>query len=238
VADGRVHLKLARELGVGPAPLDLSRLGRLPVFAHHPTCGRHDHHLLRPFGLALCLGCTCMYTGLAVAIAALVAIAPPSGLGSAAFLGAAALLCAAPAFGQPFVQRRWYKIPSRFALGAGFGLVLGAAWWAPSDALGWAARALMLVGTLGLAAAALALRRRRSNDPCRQCPWGAFPLCAHNLPALWRLREASGPDPFLDSVLSELEPLAPYPPRLDAVPPVARPGQVVFGRFPDGSTLS
>ena len=77
-----------------------------------------------------------------------------------------------------------------------------------------------------------ALRRRRSNDPCRQCPWGAYPLCAHNLPALRRLREASGPDPFLDSVLSELEPLAPYPPKLDAAPPVARPGQVVFGRFP------
>lgn len=174
-----------------------------------------------------------MYSGLAAALAGLIATAPPTGLGPAAALGVAALLCAAPTFAQPFVQRRWYKLPARFALGVGLGLVLGAAWCSPSDALGWAARALMLVGTLGLASLALALRRRRSNDPCRQCPWGSFPLCAHNLPALRRLREMSSPDPFLDGVLAELEPLAPYAPRLGAAPPVTRPGRVAFERLSD-----
>ena len=35
-------------------------------------------------------------------------------------LYSAALVAFAPTFGQPFLQRRWYKLPSRMALGVGF----------------------------------------------------------------------------------------------------------------------
>ncbi|TKD07310.1 hypothetical protein [Polyangium fumosum] len=214
--------------GVPPAAFALSELGRYPSFAHHPTCGRHDHHLVRPFGVPLCLGCACMYPGIAVALIALFFVSPAHDVATAFKVAMAALGCAVPTFFQPFIQRRWYKIPARFVLGVGFGLVAGAAWLLPNTLLGWAIRAAVVVATLGLGTAALRLRAKRLDDPCKSCPWGTFPVCAHNLPALRRIREQQGPDPFVDSLLAELEPLAPYPPRLGETPPVQRQGQFQF----------
>ncbi|EYF04878.1 Hypothetical protein CAP_3904 [Chondromyces apiculatus DSM 436] len=211
---------------------DLSALGRLPALAHHPTCGRHDHHLLRPFGLALCLGCTSMYPGIAAALGGLLLAAPDQGFRSVITLGVVSLLCAGPTFAQPFVQKRWFKVPARFTLGVGIGLLLGAVWCAPFSVLGWAARVVMVAAAIGLAATALTLRQRHAKDPCLQCPWGSYPLCAYNLPAIQRMRDARGPDPLLDGLIAELSPLAPYPPRFGAAPPVRRPGQVAFATVP------
>jgi hypothetical protein len=206
----------------------LSSLGQYPRFAHHPTCGRHDHHLVRPFGVSLCLGCACMYPGIAAAIGGLVVAAPSRDFWTAFWIALGALGCAVPTLFQPFVQRRWYKIPARFVLGVGFGLVAGAGFLVPNTALGWAIRVVLLVLTVALSSAALKQRARRLDDPCRGCPWGTFPICAHNLPALRQIRQERGPDPFIDALLTELEPLAPYPPRLGFVPPVTRPGQFNF----------
>lgn len=169
-----------------------------------------------------------MYPGIGAALVGLLVISPARDLVTAFWVATVALGCAVPTFLQPFVQRRWYKIPARFVLGVGFGLVAGAAWLLPNTLVGWAIRAGLVVATIALGTAALRLRARKLDDPCRNCPWGAFPVCAHNLPALRRIREEQGPDPFVDSLLTELEPLAPYPPRLGEAPPVPRPGQFQF----------
>ncbi len=176
-----------------------------------------------------------MYPGIALALVAVFFIhvgSPAHDFWTAFWVALAALGCAVPTFFQPFIQRRWYKIPARFLLGVGFGLVAGAAFLVPGTAVGWAIRGALVVSTVGLGTAALRLRARRLDDPCRGCPWGAFPVCAHNLPALRRIREQGGPDPFVDALLAELEPLAPYPPRLGQTPPVPRPGQFQFHAGP------
>lgn len=173
-----------------------------------------------------------MYPGIGVALVALLVASPARDFTTAFWVALASLGCAVPTFFQPFVQRRWYKIPARFLLGVGFGLVAGAAWLVPNTLVGWAIRAGLVVTTVALGTAALRLRSRRLDDPCKGCPWGAFPVCAHNLPALRRIREAQGPDPFVDSLIAELEPLAPYPPRLGQTPPVPRPGQFQFHAAP------
>ena len=71
------------------------------------------------------------------------------------------------------------------------------------------------------------------DNPCAGCPWGAFPLCAHNLPDLRRIYE-QGADPglaaFLSTLIADLEPLAATPPAWGREPPApARPRNVGFG---------
>ena len=61
--------------GIETSPL--AKLGPYSRFAHHATCGRCDHHLLRPFGLALCLGCTCMYSGIGMTLLCIAALGLP-----------------------------------------------------------------------------------------------------------------------------------------------------------------
>lgn len=169
-----------------------------------------------------------MYPGIVAATVGLVIVFPSPGWPIATYVALAALACAIPTFFQPYIQRRYYKIPARFLLGIGFGLVAGALFLVPNTLLGWAVRALVFLSTVMLARVALAQRKRRLNDPCIGCPWGAFPLCVHNLPAMRRVRQTTGPDPFLDNLIAELEPLEPYPPKMGEAPPVARPGNFDF----------
>jgi len=97
----------------------LSELGTFRFLAHHPDCGRHDHHLVRPFGVPLCLGCVGMYSGIVLGGAALLLFRPEWGAWSTYAL---ALAVFAPTFGQPFIQVRAYKLPARVLLGLGFAL--------------------------------------------------------------------------------------------------------------------
>jgi hypothetical protein len=227
-AEGGLEPRLARQLGLPPAAMSLSALGRLPVLAHHPTCGRHDHHLLRPFGRPICLGCAGMYPGIGVSLVAVLLAAPAAGYLHAFELAVAALACAVPTFFQPYLQRRWYKLPARFTLGVGFGLVTSVAFVLPMTAAAWALRAVIAVAVVGLTRAALAQRAKKLDNPCRECPWGSFPLCAHNLPAMRALRAEHGADPLLESLIAEFEPLEAYPPRMGAAPPRAPGGQFTF----------
>lgn len=169
-----------------------------------------------------------MYPGIVVALVGLVVVFPSPGWAIASWTGVAALGLAIPTFFQPYIQRRYYKIPARFLLGVGFGLIAGALCLVPNTWFGWAVRALVFTGTVLLARIALAQRKKRLNDPCIGCPWGAFPLCVHNLPQMRRIRETTGPDPFLDNLIAELEPLEPYPPKMGEAPPIARPGNFDF----------
>ncbi|MBI4957125.1 MAG: hypothetical protein HY908_34240 [Myxococcales bacterium] len=188
---------------------------------------------MRPFGLALCLGCTCLGTGFVAMVVALAFIGVPTSVTSALVLQGLALVGYLPVFVQPHVQRRWFKIPARGMLGAG--LALSAA--AVLVAAPWTLAGIGLkVGLAVLTALAYRVgqdyRQKNLNNPCKGCPWGAFPLCAHNLPKLRQLR-ATETDPgnavFFDVLISQLEPLAVVPPQNGVVPPTPEfPGGVEF----------
>lgn len=75
---------------------------------------------MRPFGYPICLGCAGVGTGVVLGLGLWAALRPDLGA-AAAFAGA--LTCFLPTFGQPFLQRRAYKFPSRVLLGFGFALV-------------------------------------------------------------------------------------------------------------------
>jgi hypothetical protein len=217
--------------GVSPGPLAL--LGRLPRFAHHATCARYDHHLLRPFGVPLCLGCVCMYSGIAVTSALLFfLVGVPGTMNAALSLYGASLACCAPTFFQPFVQRRWFKIPARLILGAGLTLSGWAVLSAPWTTTGHIARAGFLAFTYLLARLAQGLRAKKMDNPCSACPWGAFPLCTHNLPALRAMLADPSVDPeqriFFEVLLAQLEPLALTPPTLHGKPAATGPVNVGF----------
>jgi hypothetical protein len=208
---------------VMPGPL--ASLGRPPFFAHHPTCGRYDHHLLRPFGVPLCLGCASGSLGGAAALGAILLVSLPGGL-PATWAGAAALYGLAlagylPSLAQPFVQRRWFKIPARAALGAGIVAAAAAVLALPWTTVGIAVKAALCITTYGLYQFSARLRLRKIDNPCAGCPFGAYPLCAHNLPALRILRDRGSGDAFLDILVAQLEPLARTPIRPGAVPELA-----------------
>jgi hypothetical protein len=205
------------------APRSLAELGTFRLLAHHPDCARHDHHLLRPLGVPICLGCAGVGLGFIAAATTLLLHDPRPPVPA---MAVASLLALAPTFAQPWIQRRWFKLPSRMLLGASCALAAAILLVAPLSAAGAAQRAAVLVIGAVLYRAATAVRQR-TPDPCRACPWGAFPLCAHNLPALEALA-AKETDPgqraFLDAVVGDLRPLAsispsmegPYPGRKDA----------------------
>lgn len=241
-AERRPGAPLSGPAALGPALLDvdsspLARLGRLPRFAHHATCPRYDHHLLRPFGVPLCLGCVCMYSGIAVtSLILLLSLEVASTLSYAIVIYAIALACCAPTFLQPFIQRRWFKIPARLILGAGLTLSGAAVLAAPWSTAGHVARAAFLGVTLALYHLAQRLREKKMNNPCSACPWGAFPLCAHNLPGMRALLADPALDPeqrvFFEALVAQLEPLARTPPSLEGRPEPAGPTHVGFIAIP------
>jgi hypothetical protein len=171
-----------------------------------------------------------MYSGVALATAALLFWWPASGLGLALPLAGVAIGLTLPTYAQPFVQKRWFKIPSRFLLGVGFALMGGALLFAGGSLVAWVARLGMLGVTLALARLAVRLRDLRLDDPCHGCGWGSFPLCAHNLDALILARSRADPATaaFLDAVIADLEPLRAFPPRWGAAPPRSGPVRVGF----------
>jgi hypothetical protein len=187
--------------GVVPMP-SLANLKRLAPgsgmlrWAHHPHCSRHDHHLVRPFGRPLCLGCTC------------VAIGVPLGIGAACAIDwhtwpmaqwiVFHLLLLVPTTMQPLVQKKPFKIVSRTLLGAVSGsyLVSGlfyVVYFNPA----WLFKASVLFAFFAMSKLLLSWRNRRTADPCSNCPLGVFPTCEWNLP---RLLAANAHDELLGQI--------------------------------------
>jgi hypothetical protein len=221
--------------GAAPTPTPLAQIGQFRPLAHHPDCARHDHHLVRPLGVPLCLGCVGMWTGIVGGVVAAFVTWP---LLTAPVAFGLSLLCYAPTFGQPFVQRRWYKLPSRVLLGLGFALGAVSLLAAPLDLRGWVFRVVAAGITWALYQAASKLRGKYASDPCVECPWGSFPLCAHNLPQLRHMRDQAsdpGQQAFFTSLVHDLEPLASIAPNFEVFPEVSV-RQVGF-LHEDGSSL-
>jgi hypothetical protein len=163
----------------------MRRFFSLPRFAHHPTCACFNHHLLRIGSTSFCLGCTCIGFGILICLATLAAILwshanlfqtlnPWTGI----LLG---VILTGPTFGQPFCQRKWFKILSRSLLGAGFAIL----WLSAMALLPWNANGLILRGVFVLVFLLffkLALRYRNvftPNTVC-QCVQNAYPYCPEN----------------------------------------------------------
>jgi hypothetical protein len=89
-------------------------------FAHHPTCHCYDHHLLRLGPVSLCLGCTCLSIGLiagALGIRFCDSSYPELINVNPLILFAVTLSLLIPTFVQFRLQRKLFKIISRFLLG-------------------------------------------------------------------------------------------------------------------------
>jgi len=174
----------------GPSSVTaLAVVSRLRPGAHHPDCYRYDHHLLRVGRRPLCLGCCCLWSGVALGL-------PTSTLVPPWWLVALGLALVAPTALQPYIQRKPFKIVARSMLGVGcawyvLGLIVAPSW----DPQGLAVR-LAGAGLFHLLYRALRqLRQKRLNDPCAECPHGRKPFCLHYLPQFERLGQtAEGAD--------------------------------------------
>lgn len=115
-----------------------------------------------------------------------------------------------PAFVQPYVQKRWFKIPGRFILGVGLSAAgCGVLFVAPWDVAGIIAKVALFGVTAFFYQLAIRFRQKKLDTPCTNCPFGVFPFCAHNLPKLRKAQaetQDAGERAMLDVIVSQLEP--------------------------------
>lgn len=164
----------------------IRELCKLSSLAHHPDCKCFDNHLIRIGRLALCLGCTSLSIGLCLGstIINLAAAFHPIAIVRVGCLGhvLAGLICFAPTLVQPHWQKKWFKIVARCMLGVAIVFL----WFGPLVLLpetlnGVALRGVFVVVFFAVAAATLAIRKRKSQDLWKCCESGGFPFCNENL---------------------------------------------------------
>lgn len=177
-------------------PRELTGSEYLP-FAHHPHCERHGHHLIWILNHPLCLGCVCMYGGIASSLL-IQWFLPWMALSYWQWGGVFAVLLAPTAL-QPWIQRKAFKVVSRFMLGVCIGLfgigLIRIDYPVPS----WAWRLGVAFIAVALWRGLLLLRQSRSNDPCSSCELGVYPTCDWNLPRLLNKTE----DPVLRATIGD-----------------------------------
>jgi hypothetical protein len=115
----------------------------------------------------------------------------------------------APALAQPFVQKKAFKIVSRFLLG----VAIVCLWYAalvllPLDVGGVALRGLFVAVFVMTWHLTQRFRARWTARPCDRCPDGVYPFCLGNRPRLAALfaglQNRARPEdrPFVDLVAS------------------------------------
>jgi hypothetical protein len=163
----------------------VAQLCHTPRFAHHPTCRCYDNHLIRVGATALCLGCTCLAMGATIAIAILGSLCwqywtELVAIGTWPFVWLGVALYA-PALVQPFVQRKSFKIVSRFLLGVAVPcLWFGAIVLLPRDAWGMVLRGVFLLVFWRTYHITQWFRARYTSSACERCSEGAYPFCRDN----------------------------------------------------------
>jgi hypothetical protein len=91
----------------------------------------------------------------------------------------------APTAAQPFIQKKSFKIFSRTALGFGTSSYFATGMLITAPLLNiWLFRLLMFVVFGVIYFALTKLRIKFSQDPCKSCPLGTYPICDWNLPRL------------------------------------------------------
>jgi len=162
-------------------------LFRRSWLAHHPTCHCFDRHLLRFGSISLCLGCSCLFSGMLVASVILAWLSwirfdllNDLGTWSLVSIGVGLYI---PTLAQPFLQRKAFKIVARLFLG----VAIPCLWYGAMVLLPWSSSGLRLrivfMITFWLTYRATQhLRARWTRNPCDSCPHGVFPFCKDNLP--------------------------------------------------------
>lgn len=151
--------------------------------AHHPHCDRYSNHLLWIRGRPFCLGCTCMYSGIAGGtISAL--LVNWSSFRIEGWI-ALHLLLLIPTFVQPWLQNKTFKVFARFMLGVTTAsyFVSGILFANPPFSE-WLFRLSVVIMFLIGYRALKSIRNRYTYSPCSDCPLGSFPVCEWNLPRL------------------------------------------------------
>lgn len=164
-------------------PQKLHEVGRLHFLAHHADCYRYDHHLVRLFGVNLCLGCTFAYGG--------------SILGSLTWWNfiheqwsvvltlCFVYFCLIPSLIQPYFQQKFFKIFSRTLLGVASAVfILYTVFSLENSWLGLGYRILAIFLFIKTRRGLMEFREKRLDDPCLDCPHGAKPFCYHYYPEL------------------------------------------------------
>lgn len=157
----------------------LNKLSNFRWGAHHPDCSFHDHHILRIFGHPFCLGCVCLWTGVAMGLIFLWALYNQNFTWP--IIASIGIGLAPLPYLQMHYQKKWFKIFARTGLGIGSALFIGAPlFFADIDLQGVVIRILTIGFYVLLVRHALARRQRTIDKPCDGCSEGVFPLCSWN----------------------------------------------------------
>ena len=151
--------------------------------AHHPHCERHDHHLLWIKKHPYCLGCVCLYTGLIGGILVFALIYPMQ-ISFLNWLGINIALLVPTVF-QPFIQKKSYKVVSRWLLGLCIASYFLSGFFITNLPVNsWIFR-ISQIGMFALIFSILTwIRNSKIDNPCNKCPLGNYPVCEWNLPRL------------------------------------------------------
>lgn len=169
--------------------IDFSQIKPIPIVggflrgAHHPHCERYYNHLLWFRGHPLCLGCTCIYSGMLLGLA-LVFIINWTSVSLVMWI-LSHLIALVPTIVQPWFQWKPYKIMARLILGISISTywVSGMLLMNPPFSV-WIFRFWVLMIFIILYYGLRAIRNRYTYNPCDDCPLGVFPTCDWNLPRL------------------------------------------------------
>jgi hypothetical protein len=164
-------------------PQKLHEVGRLLFLAHHADCYRYDHHLVRPFGVSLCLGCTFAYAGSLLGSLTWWSLIHEQW--SVVLTLCLVYSCLIPSLVQPYFQQKFFKVFSRTLLGVASAVfILYTAFSLEFTWLGLSYRILALVLFIKTRRGLMEFRQKRLDDPCLNCPHGAKPFCYHYHPEL------------------------------------------------------
>lgn len=166
----------------------------LPAFAHHPTCDCYDGHLLRFGKISLCLGCVCLTSG-AVFFVSLFLVAqlvyqPLLPMKSLVVSWLFGLVLFSPTLAQPFLQRKAFKVLSRFLLGGSIVcLFYGAIFLIPFTLMGILIRIVFCLFFRFVYRKTQRFRDQYTADPKEKCSRGCFPFCEGNRERLQSILE-------------------------------------------------
>lgn len=192
----------------------LSNLSKYKLLAHHPDCDLHSHHLTRLFGYPICLGCFYVCLGMIFGVLISFFYLPRNFSGPQLYM--IGVLAYLPTIVQFKIQKKTFKIFSRFMLGNAVIFLIGSIFFKynlGSYEFAWKLIALFIFFVI--LKLTLKIRNRFLDNPCFTCNRGKYPFCTHKLPDLKRLAqirinkepipENSDFSGFLEAVIKQLE---------------------------------
>ena len=184
-------------------------IGVYEKWAHHPDCYRYNHHLARPFGISVCLGCLGLGTGFLLGF--FLYFFEPWGQLNLGYNFLLSISLLVPTIVQPHFQKRSFKFPSRMLLGLAiwivlFGTILKNDWISGGGLI--SAIVITLI-CFQIKKWMLNYRAGYTKIPCIDCPHGKYPLCSHYLNDIKRVAKSNnlnnGMKEFYLTLIKQLE---------------------------------